>query len=780
MRVLVIVHGFPPQAQGGSEIYAFEHARALAGMGHDIFVLTREQDPARPERAVRIEQRNLMRVAWVNNTFADTTDFADSYEHGRLADVVMPLIDEWAPDVAHIHHLTCLSTRLVFALADRGIPIVYTLHDYWLMCHRGQLLDRQYRLCHGPGPRGCGDCVGDRQRPLVAALKTTGLAKLAARALPTAANEVLASAAHRLSSAASNDREDGVNALEAARVSHMREVCRRISHFLAPSRYMRQAFVEFGIDESRITWSPYGFEHAAFAVQRTAPEPAMPLRLGFIGTLMVSKAPHVLLEAYRGLAVGSVEVHLYGASAAYHGDNSYHDRLQSLLALNGVHVHGSRPHADISTALTKLDVLVVPSVWPENSPLVIQEALMAGVPVVGSRIGGISELITDGENGFLFEPGNIAELSNILTRLANERTTLERLRPVSCTIRTLADDVHASVALYEQLRSTSVEPPPAPTRIAAVVVNYRTPDDTELALRALRASARPLDDIIGVNNDSQAVSEHLQTLATRWIQTGSNLGFSGGVNAGIREAMARGATHVMLVNSDVTVPPDTVTRLLAALESTPRAGIAGPTIASRMRPDEIASGGIRYSRNTGRMRHLRFGARLETSRAGSNQPSPRLRRSAEALAQAEDAAYVRPDAVSGCVMLVRREVFERAGFFEEDYFYGFEDIDFCITAAGMGFVTVLAPDAVVYHQGGQSIGSDPAKRLYFGARNHLLLASRLRGNDSGILRLARSVAIVLLSVVHAIMSRGGSPVSRLRAVARGVGDYASGKFGPDR
>ncbi len=79
MRILVVVHGFPPSAQGGSEIYAHAHARALAALGDEVLVLTREQDPARPEYAVREEQRDGLRIVWVNNTFRNTRTFEETY-----------------------------------------------------------------------------------------------------------------------------------------------------------------------------------------------------------------------------------------------------------------------------------------------------------------------------------------------------------------------------------------------------------------------------------------------------------------------------------------------------------------------------------------------------------------------------------------------------------------------------------------------------------------------------------------------------------------------------
>ena len=151
MRVLVVVHGFPPAAQGGSEIYAYEHARTLRRRhGDEVLVLTREHDVTRGEYTVRREARAGLLVAWVNNTFRSARSFEETYRNEAIDAVAGRLIAEFRPDVAHVHHLTCLSTNIVRLLAERGIPIIYTLHDYWLVCHRGQLLDANFRVCEGP------------------------------------------------------------------------------------------------------------------------------------------------------------------------------------------------------------------------------------------------------------------------------------------------------------------------------------------------------------------------------------------------------------------------------------------------------------------------------------------------------------------------------------------------------------------------------------------------------------------------------------------------------
>jgi GT2 family glycosyltransferase len=297
-------------------------------------------------------------------------------------------------------------------------------------------------------------------------------------------------------------------------------------------------------------------------------------------------------------------------------------------------------------------------------------------------------------------------------------------------------------------------------RVAAVVLNFRTPDETFLAVTSLLASGRPVDPLVVVNNDAdqetQAALARVKDRIT-YIETGANLGFSGGVNVGIREALARGAARVLLVNSDAIVPPDALEHLDDALTSSSRIGIAGPMVLARSKPDCIATLGMSYHSATGRMKHRGTGTRL-----GEHQPLDRR-------------SVV--DAVSGCAMLIRREVFDAIGLFDDEYFFTFEDLDFCLRARAAGFATVLAGDAVVYHEGGQSLGARSPKRFYYAARNHLRLAAQADGSSGPLVSLTRACSIVMLNLAHAIVSPGGSLPVRIGAVVSGTRDYLTGRFG---
>jgi GT2 family glycosyltransferase/glycosyltransferase involved in cell wall biosynthesis len=746
VRIVLIVHGFPPSASGGTELYVDACARELRRAGDDVLVVTREQDPGHDEYAVRAEDRDGIRIVRINNTFRNTRSFEETYRDDAIEAALLRAIDEFRPDAAHVHHLTGLSTTIVARLRDRGIPIIATLHDYWLMCHRGQLVDVELRACAGPDV--CRRCVGVAGGTGPVTHAGAQALRAVEKHLPLAAAQSIRSAAERMASIVSTAGE--ADEQHNRRLDHMRAICRHVTRFVAPSQSIRERFVRFGVHADRIELSRYGVDPAPFrGVQRTRSDR---LRIGFIGSLMVSKGPHVLLEAVRELPPGSFSVDVYGGYAPYHGDDRYRWTLEPLLQQDGISVRGPVPHERVPLALASLDVLVVPSIWPENSPFVIHEAFLAGVPVVASRIGGIPELVDGGRGGLLFDPGDPTSLARVLARILNEPRLLASLRDSIPAVRTIEDDVAAARQLY------AIEPERAPDRrIAAIVLNYGTPDDTYLAVRSLLASHPPLAMVIVVNNDAtdgalRAVLEPFLPRITL-IGNGRNLGFSGGMNAGILAALECGADAVMLVNSDVVVPPDCVGSLDRALASEPRAGIAGPVVRSRAEPDRMASLGMTYSRMTGRMRDRAGGS----GRSGGTV-----------------------DAVSGCAMLVRREVIDVIGLLDEDYFFSFEDIDYCLRARAAGFTTILAGGASAYHEGGRSIGAMSPRRLYFAARNHLRLAKRADPDANRIVVAGRTASIVLLNLAHAVRTRGGSIGSRLAAVVRGTRDYIADRFGPDR
>ena len=759
MRILCVVHGFPPEASGGAEIYAQAVARELASRPEDeVVVLTREARPERPEFSLREEQSGPLRLIRVNHTYREGRSFRDTYRDSRLSELLAGLVDAIRPEVAHLHHLTHLSTDLVEALASRGVPIAFTLHDYWLLCQRGQLLDLELARCAGPSPGGCARCLG-------LAARGGTLLPAARRVLQRAEERLPAGLAGPLSRAARSTAgalgalpvgaARGAEEIES-RLAHVRALQERVALFLAPSRTLRDRFLAFGIPEHRIALHAYGHAHAPFRAGRRAASER--LRIGFIGSLMASKAPHLLLEAFAGLPPGAATLRLHGPYSAYHGDDGYRRVLEPLLAHPDVRWEGPVAHAAIPRVLCELDVVVVPSVWIENAPLTISEAFLAGVPVVCSDQGGMAEMVEDGSSGLHFRTGDAADLRRKLQRLLEEPGLLERLRGGIPPVRTIEDDVRALRAHFARLvgeRAASRAPDPV-ARLAAVVVHHETAEWTLRCARSLLASRLAGERLFVVDNGSRDGSAEaiLRELpGATLVRSERNLGFAGGANLGIRRALAAGAELVLLLNSDARVEPGCLERLAGAIRRDPALGIVGPAILSEGEPERTLSLGLSFSSRSGRFRERRSGRGL--ARPGASR---------------------RVDAVSGCAMLVRRELLEQVGLFDEAYFFGFEDVELCLRAGAAGFRCELVPEAVVRHEGHATVGRSSPVRLYYAARNQLRLARTARA--AGPIHAAlRQAAVVCMNLAHALRGDAVARLPGLRAVARGCWDHARGRYG---
>jgi GT2 family glycosyltransferase len=296
------------------------------------------------------------------------------------------------------------------------------------------------------------------------------------------------------------------------------------------------------------------------------------------------------------------------------------------------------------------------------------------------------------------------------------------------------------------------------TRVAAIVLNYRTPLLSERAIASLQAGECVPDDIIAVDNGSGDGSEERlrKCHGVLVLQTGSNLGFSGGMNAGIRIALQQGADLIFLVNSDVTVDRPCLSRLMDALRD-PARGLAGPMILTGRDYGRIQSAGISYSRRTGRYRLLSSGKKV---------------RSADRSAPIREV-----DGLSGCALLVKRSVFERIGLLEDAFFFSFEDLDFCLRARESGFNSVHVSAALVRHEGSRSIGKRSPARLYYAARNHLLLAERAAPDIRGLRHLLLMVSVLGVNTRFAILKSGVPRALAMRLLLKGVRDHLRGRYG---
>ena len=455
MRIVHVIHTFPPFSRAGSENYCEALAKRQA-TGHEVAVFHRVSDGERPEYEVTEDRVGDLPVARLNRTFGDAVGFEDTYLSEPAAAAFGEYLDRFQPDVVHFHHVTCLSTTCVHEAKRRGITVVYTLHDFWLLCPRGQLLRRDLSLCDRHTDADCVRCMA-YQLPIEGGHERVGKLYERASALR---RYPLPPDLHRWLASRPFAAEDAAMDQIGKRTRHILEMCGKVDRFVAPLSFLRDKYVDFGVPSEKIAVSDYGFDREAWGRPRPRSETSSGrLRVAYLGTWIPSKGVDVLLEAFRGLDPARAELDVHGYAVPFDGVDDYETRLRDLAA-DAPHIRlGQRYDPEsVPDLLAAADVLVVPSIWYENSPLTIHEAFLAGVPVVASGHGGMKELVRDGVNGLNFKPADAGSLRRTLNRLIEDRALLAKLREGIPAVKSIEDNASELEGLYRELQHRQLQP----------------------------------------------------------------------------------------------------------------------------------------------------------------------------------------------------------------------------------------------------------------------------------------------------------------------------------
>jgi len=486
MRIVQVVQGFPPENLGGTETYAAQLSYALRERGHDVQVFTRANTSGRAEYTVDSVVRDGLPVTRINNTFRRLATFTQSYDSPEISRHFGAFLDAVTPEIVHIHHLMYLSTGCVQEAARRRIPVVMTLHDYWLICQRGRFLKPDLSLCPGQTDDGCARCfahlLAGRLTPVYQRFKPAAGTRLWVRDF-----------LRRLHAKYVAVRPAPPHAREqiSQRMRHIRGLCQQVSLFLSPSQFLRGQFIAFGIPPEKIIFSECGLpplvlnknddEHQSATPAPLVPgscrgagirdnrsrtsassswipakagmtksEPDQrPVVFGYIGVVDPVKGVHHLVEAFEPLT--TAELRIYGGETDY---APYPDRRKFLAQLRRsphIRLMGRYQHRDVGRILGEVDVVVVPSIWYENAPLVIREAFLAKKPVVTAAFGGMPEWVQDGVNGLLFRPRDVADLRRVLQRFIADPSLVVKLSGHFPAVQSIAADAEVVEGHYRSL-----------------------------------------------------------------------------------------------------------------------------------------------------------------------------------------------------------------------------------------------------------------------------------------------------------------------------------------
>jgi len=430
MRVLQVIHQFPPFSSQGSEMHCLHLSRALVAGGDDTGVFhisnTARRHPRRLDRGVDEGLRTFHCID--DGHYSRQADWPNHF----LRSSFRTAIAEFRPDVVHFHNYLSLGDDLVGIARGAGSAVVYTLHDYGLICPNNLLLRSDGSLCGKNEPDFFADCCpltircSGGRTPLVRH-RVPGLFRwrhFAANQPRAVARSVLSACVRAAEAMLGAPERAAVGPKRSFYLGRTRQILEGVHLFIAPGAYLRDRFLQCGVAPDRIVMERNGMR----LFPRTPRAPAVDgkVHFGYIGAFHAHKGVAVLLEAFGGLG-DRATLHLHGSSFGSPVAEAHFRRITAT-ASRGVVIHGRYHNDEIGTILSGFDALVVPSVWYENSPLTIQEAQIAGVPVITSGAGGMADLVRDGIDGLHFRLGDAADLRRILLVAIEQPAVLEALR----------------------------------------------------------------------------------------------------------------------------------------------------------------------------------------------------------------------------------------------------------------------------------------------------------------------------------------------------------------
>jgi glycosyltransferase involved in cell wall biosynthesis len=381
----------------------------------EVVVYARSRDSSREEGAVTELFDQGVRVRLVVNNFTARNPLVRySIRNPRIEADFDRLLEEVKPDLLHVHHLIGHSVALIDGAAARGIPILYHFHDFWSACARIQLLDHKRRVCDGPGLAKCAACFP---------LTTARPGRLW--------NPIL----------------------HAWRAAAMRRSLGLARGFLAGSRFTADTYRRLGVlpENARVYVIPPGVAYPV-SLPKRGERTDYPIRFGYFGAIMPHKGVLVAVQAFRDISPARATLDVYGDATI---DPAYTIQLNTPVLPPGVRMHAQFDHAGRDEAYRSIDVILVPSIWPETFCQVAREAMCRGVPVIASRLGALAE-IADRDGVLGFEHGNAAQLRELIESLIAQPEQIAQLRSRLPRVKSIDEHPVEIDRLYEELVADKV------------------------------------------------------------------------------------------------------------------------------------------------------------------------------------------------------------------------------------------------------------------------------------------------------------------------------------
>ena len=394
-KLMQIVHGFPPRENAGTELYTYRLCEGMAKLGWESHVISSTRAPGLKHCSVfPREQKEWGSITRIVNNLP-WRPMAQGERDPAIEQIIERLEAELKPDIIHIQHLLFLSTGVQWKA-----PTVATLHDAWGWCARGGSLFHDGEACVGPDFSRCSSCYKEF-RSGTDIEHALGMA--AGKLTKFVSTERLHSIWKKLpTNIRSLTKKGGAKECSEGsfelRQSNTAGAFRRCDIIISPSMWLKQEAERHNLGE--VIHVPHGVEPP-----KNEGRPNEDFFL-FLGSIAPHKGPSLVADAWRAASEVQMVPRLRIIGPIV--DSKYAESIPEELLEPPV------SPAEVTDILQRCKALILGSKWPENSPLVILEALAAGCPVIAPKIGGIPELIREGVDGILYEPGCLNSLKQAI------------------------------------------------------------------------------------------------------------------------------------------------------------------------------------------------------------------------------------------------------------------------------------------------------------------------------------------------------------------------------
>jgi glycosyltransferase involved in cell wall biosynthesis len=430
-----------PEPVGGTEVYVAALAREQRKRGYDVAV-------AAPGETVQEYAHDGTRVFRFTGK-AEMT-LAQLYGDGdpESARNFAPILDRFRPDILHLHARSqAVSVLLARAARARGIPAVFTYHTPAVTCARGSMLRWGKEVCNGKIRSGqCAPCM----------IHGKGLPRPIAIAVGRAPAVI-----GRIAGAAG--LEGGLwtalrsGELMDVRRAAVRQMLAEVDHIFAVCAWAQDTLVANGVPQEKITLSRQGVPYPVGSAQNvSAAFDSDALRLAFLGRADAVKGLETAIAAVKKVGSGNVSLDIFAVAQGVEGTAMLESIRQGCARETRIRFRPPIPAEQVTATLRDFDALLVPSRCLETGPLVVYEAFAAGIPVIGSDLGGIAELVDEGVNGMLLPPGSVEAWARAIARLATEPGLLKKLKAGRKLLRTAEDTARDAAMVYAKVSGAKI------------------------------------------------------------------------------------------------------------------------------------------------------------------------------------------------------------------------------------------------------------------------------------------------------------------------------------